>query len=102
MKIKTKRCPNCEHLMTLDGINDEWDCFDEDLARAHGHSDADIAEREFVGELVQFYYTCDYWKCFECGYGEPDREGTRYYFNPDSGHYDAPKPSSPKEEKRDE
>jgi len=62
----------------------EWDFSDDEIRHADVYSD-----------VYRFAYVEPQWTCDECG--DIDELG-RYYWNPDTGDFDAPRPLTPREQ----
>ena len=74
------------------------DEFDEELAIACGITEHEITNFfEFEDDLIRFNYVQDQWECSGCGNVENYDDGPRYYYNPETNNYDAPKPLTIKE-----
>lgn len=94
-----KKCPDCGKFMALTNRLPYEDEFDEELALECGITEEQI-NTIFPGDapLNRFTYVQDMWECSGCDTLFWHTEGEKYYYNPETNNYDAPKPITLKEQ----
>lgn len=97
-----QRCPECGKFMKLtDYIPREDEDFDDDLALACGYIQEQVDTANWFEEpLCRFIYVQNLWECVDpdCDTWVSHTEGPKYYYNPETNNYDAPKPLTLKEQ----
>jgi hypothetical protein len=75
------------------------DSFDQTLAIECGITDDQLLfGRLYEAPLDRFMYVQDMWECSGCGLVENFDDGPKYYYNPETNNYNAPKPLTLKEQ----
>jgi len=94
-----KKCEYCGRFMKLSDLLPDDDEFDIELAIKCGllPEDEQEAYGDFDGEWSRFRFVYDQWHCDNCDVMEDHTQGKRYYWNADSGNYDANAPLTPAE-----
>lgn len=96
-----KRCELCGRFMRLTDLMPEDDDVDEELALAHGFTRHELDTLSpYDSPLSKYVYVQDQWECDNCDVTEWHTEGEKYYWNENSGNYDANAPASPEEKQR--
>ena len=94
------KCETCGRFMALTNLMTEDDELDDELALQCGYDRAYIDEHWFDDDLRRFVYIQDQWECSYCYTTQWHTEGKKYYWNEDSGHYDAERPLTLDEQKQ--
>lgn len=95
-----KRCAHCgQFLSKTDYLLDD-DAFDEELAYECGYTsdEVDAGMTDLDSDLSRFRYVTIVWECSNCSVWYQFTDSSRFYWNPDTGLYDAPPPRSPREQ----
>src|ERR1043165_7063868 len=94
--------------MALTNLLPMWgeDEFDDELALECGYTEEQIDDRyrsdATFEEMSRFNYVQDVWECSGWGNTENHDESPKYYYNPETNNYDAPKPLTLKEQAEQE
>jgi hypothetical protein len=97
----SKKCQFCGRFMNLTDLIPQDDVLDEELALSHGFTQDELDTLDpFESPLGKYRYVQDLWVCGNCDIEEWHTEGKRYYWNEESGNYDADAPISPTEKQR--